>query len=432
VEFPLLGTAQRRVLLIASFAAAALVCFQAIKNWVADYRIHSPLLQIMERGAALEPGNAEAWDRLGRFEQWDFASPDPNQAIAYYLKAVQRDPRSAHYWMDLASAYETVGNTARARESFAHARNAYPVSAEVAWNYGNFLLRQQEFSEGYAEIQQAVRTDPSLLPLAISRAWRSHHDVNDVLDKVLPPNEGAYFEALDFFASNQQLDAALKVWRRLVALGKPFALDRSFPFIDALISGGRADDVRHVWREAVTAAGKPHQEPAAHSLIWNGDFAQNFTNGGLDWRWSAPLGVSLDFDSALPSHGARTLRLEFSGGANLNLEEPLQYVPVESGRTYHFRAYLRTQGITTESGMRFSIYDPQHSSTVNVRTENLTGTNPWAAVDTDVTAGPETHFLAVRLLRTPSRLFENRLSGTVWLADISLVPSRAAAEFQSR
>src|SRR4029077_5832203 len=110
--------------------------------------------------------------------------------------------------------------------------------------------------------------------------------VNDVLDKVLPPNEDAYFEALDFFASNQQLDTALQVWQRLLGLKKPFALDRSFPFIDALISEGRADDTLNVWREAVAAAGKPHQEPAAHSLIWNGDFAQNFTNGGLDWRWS--------------------------------------------------------------------------------------------------------------------------------------------------
>jgi hypothetical protein len=82
--------------------------------------------------------------------------------------------------------------------------------------------------------------------------------------------------------------------------------------------------------------------------------------------------------------------------------------------------------------MRFSIYDPHYPAVVNLRTENLTGTNPWTPADADVTTSPDTHFLVVRLLRTPSRLFDNRLSGTVWLADVSLVPSNSAAESSSR
>jgi tetratricopeptide (TPR) repeat protein len=432
VELLLRTSAHRRALLIASLAAAALVCFQAIKNWVADYRIHSPRLEVMERGAALEPGNADAWDRLGRFEQWDFANPDPSQAIADYLKAVQCDPHSAHYWMDLASAYETAGDAARARESYGRARTAYPVSAEVAWNYGNFLLRQEEFAEGYAEIKGAVRTDPSLLPLAISRVWRSNHDVNELLDKALPPQQDAYFEALDFFASNHQPEAELKVWQRLLGLGRPFPLARSFPFFDDLIGESRADDARRAWREALAAAGRSHAQPAGDSLINNGDFAENLANGGLDWRWSAPMGVTMDFDSVPPSHGGRSLRLDFGGGANLDLGQPLQYVPVEPARTYHFHAYLHTEGITTESGMRFSIYDPRHTEAVNVRTENLTGTNPWTPAEADVTTGLDTHFLVVCLRRASSRLFDNRLSGTVWVADVSMVPSNSAPEPPSR
>lgn len=152
----------------------------------------------------------------------------------------------------------------------------------------------------------------------------------------------------------------------------------------------------------------------------------------MDWRWTAPIGAAIDFDTAPPSHGARSLRLDFGGGANLDLGEPLQFVPVEPSRTYHFHAYIHTEGISTESGMRFSIYDPKHPAEVNVRTENLTGTNPWTTAEADVTTSSETHFLIVRLLRTPSRLFDNRLSGSVWLADISLVPPNSEAESPSR
>jgi tetratricopeptide (TPR) repeat protein len=415
-------------LLIASLATSSLVSFEAAKHWIAHYRIDSGQLESMKSGAALEPGDAESWDRLCRFEQYDFANPDPSRAVVDCLKAVAKNPHSARYWMDLATAYETAGDLQRARETFQRARSVYPVSAEVAWTFGNFLLRQDQLVEGYAQIQQAVRADPFLLPIAISRVWRSNHDVDRLLDEVLPANLDAYFQALDFFASTQQSEPALKVWERILALHKPFALPRSFPFVDELIGQDRAEDTRRVWRQALDAAGMPYVEPADHSLMWNGNFGRDFVNGGLDWRWAAPIGVSMGFDPAPPSHGIRSLRLDFGGGSNPELGQPLQYAPVEPNRKYHFTAFLRTDNITTENGMRFSIYDPHHAGAVNVLTDNLTGTNPWTAADEYFITGPDTHFLVVRLNRSTSRMFDNKLSGTVWIADVSLIPADSSEQ----
>jgi tetratricopeptide (TPR) repeat protein len=427
VQISLESASQRRALLLVSLAAAALICFQAVRIWRADYRLHSDRLEVMERGAALEPGNAEAWDRVGRRRQWDLANPDPAGALADYQRAVERNPLSAHYWLDLASAYEDTGNLPLARDAFEQARKVYPASAEVAWNYGNFLLRQEQYSEGFAQIQRAVSTDHTLLPLAISRTWRSNHDVNLLLDEVLPANVNAYFQALDFFAANHQASAGLAVWQRLLALGKSFTLQRSFPFLDDLILEDRAEDARRVWREALAAAGLPHEEPPGNSLLWNGNFGQDFANGGLDWRWVALPGVAIDFDAAPPGHGPRSLRLEFGGGSNLALNEPSQFAPVEPGRTYHFHAAMRTEGITTESGLRFTLTDAKHPAGARLVTENLTGSHNWTNVEGDVTTSAETHFLLLRLQRDPSRLFENKLGGIVWAADVSLVPVSAEA-----
>jgi hypothetical protein len=101
---------------------------------------------------------------------------------------------------------------------------------------------------------------------------------------------------------------------------------------------------------------------------------------------------------------------------------------VDAGRSYHFHALLRTDQISTESGPRFSISDPNHSGAVNVLTDNLTGTHSWTASEADFAAGPQTHFVVVRLVRYPSRLFDNKLSGTVWIANLSLVPAVAQAD----
>ncbi len=413
--------------LAVSVVIAAILVFQASELWLASHRLDSEKVTLMERGAALVPGDGSAWDRLGRLRQWDFVDSDLPGAIQDYQKAVRDDPRSAHFWMDLASAYEASGDVARARDAYLRAESVYPASAEVAFHYGNFLLREQQYPEAYREFQRAVRTDPTLLPIAISRTWRSSEDVDELLNNVLPANADAYLQTLDFFVSIHQAQPALAVWPRLLGLGKPFPLPRVFPFFGELIREDRGDEARRVWREALAAAGLPHDEPPNQNLIWDGDFAQEFADGGLGWRWTPLLGVSTEVDSDPAPNGSRAIRLDFNGGSNPGLDEPSEFVPVEPNRAYHFHGYMRTQGITTESGMRFSLTDPNHNGTLNVLTDNFTGSHPWTSVDADLSAGPTTHFLLVRLFREPSRFFENKLEGTVWIADISLIASSPQA-----
>ena len=415
---------RRRSLLSVCLVVAVLLIFQAIRIWVADYRVHSNRIDQMERGVALEPENASAWDRLGRAKETDFVNPDPAGAVADFQKAVARVPLSATYWTDLASAYESIGNLPLAREAFNRARAAYPASALVAWSYGNFLLRRDDNDSGFAQINHAVRADPSLAMPAVSQAWHKTQDANVLLNQVLPATQDAYFQAIDFMAASGQATAALAIWRRLLSIGKPVELRRSIPFIEFLIESDREEDTNRVWREALAAAGLPHNEPTNQSLIWNGDFARDFLNGGLDWRWNSPLGASIGFDAPPPSSEGRSLRLDFSGGANLDLSEPLQFVPVEPSHSYHFHAVLRTEGITTENGLFFSMGDPHHGAPV-VSTESFTGSHSWTPAEVDYSTGPQTHFLVVQVRRSQSRMFENKLNGTVWIGDVSLTPSSA-------
>lgn len=427
MEFPLEGAREKAAVLVVALAISALVILQAAEVWLADYRIHSKNIDEMERGTALLPGDGEAWDLLGHFYQWDFVHSDLPRALADYRHAVDDDPRSADFWMDVGSASEANGDVAGAQRAFERAQAEYPASGQVAFYYGNFLLRQQEYSQAYGEFRRAVTADPKLLPVVISRVWRANEDVDQLLDQVLPANTDAYLQALDFFGAAHQADAALVVWQRIRQMGRFVPLPKTFPLLDELISDDRADDARRVWREALAAAALPNDEPARGSLIWNGDFQGDFAEGGLGWRWDSPPGTSIDFDFQPGPNGSRAVRLDFTGGANVNLDAPFEYVPVEPNRRYHFHASLRTDSITTESGMQFAIVDPNHKDAVNVASDNVTGSQPWKAVDLDVTTGPETHFLLVRLVRYPSRLFDNKLSGTAWIADVSLIPADLAA-----
>src|SRR3984885_1367665 len=422
MEIPLSIGGRRWLVVAVSLVIAALVIVQASELWLASRRLDSKQFGEVERGVALVPGDGAAWDQLGRMRQWDFMNSDLPGAIEDYWKAGHYDPRSAHFWMDLAAAYEESGDDSLAREAYLRAKAVYPASAEVAFYYGNFLLREQEYPEAYTELRRAVAADPTLLPLAISRTWRSSEDVDELLNNVLPANQQAYLEALDFFATIHDAEPGLAVWQRLVALGQRLPIQRINSFFEELIREDRADDARRVWREALVAAGLPVDVPANGNLVFNGNFTRDFLGEGLDWRWTDLADAEMEFDPEPGPNGSRAVRVDFNGGTNLALDQPKQYVPVEPGRSYHFHAYMRTEGITTESGMRFSLTDPSHASGLNLQTVDFTGSRAWTAVESDFTTGPDTHFLLVQLFRSPSRLFENKLDGTVWIADVSVVP----------
>ena len=431
MDNPFAGPVGKRVVLVVLLLATVAIITQASEMWFANYLADSGKPSRIERAAALFPGDADFWDRLGRYYFLNFADPNIPLAIASYQKAVSVDPLSEHYWMDLANAYESVGNTAGAQEAFEHARAVYPTSAEVAWNYGNFLLRENN-PAGYGEVQRAIRGDPSLLPLALSRMWRSSGDVDQLLKEVIPGNTQSYLAALDFFASIQDAAPGMVVWQKLMKQREPFSLRRTFPFLEELIREDDSPDASRVWSGAVDATNNRSLRPVGANLVSDGDFQGGFANGGLGWRWDSTPSTAIDFDSGPPGVTGRSVRLEFGGGANVRLQHPSQFIAIEPNKTYRFRAQIRTEDISTDSGVRFNLADPHHPDVPAVTTANLIGSHPWESVEADFVAGPQTHFVLFGLRRDPSQFFENRLSGTAWIANISLVEAPSSAGHPTR
>jgi hypothetical protein len=322
--------------------------------------------------------------------------------------------------MDLASAYEIAGEAKLAQEAYEKAKANYPISAEVAWNYGNFLLRAGRQSEALAEIHRALATDARLAPLAVSVCWRATGDVDRILNQVLPANGSLDMDAVQFFLEQQQPDAALQVWHRLLSLHEPLELKRAFPLIEALIQQNRGREAKQVWQEALAASRWLPDGYADGSLIWDGGFEQEPLNGGFGWRETPISGATFDFDTASPRSRPRSLRVTFDGSANLHFQHLLQYVPVEPDMRYHFRAYLRLEGLSTDSGICFRIFGLQPADALDVATPSLVGSQPWTPQELEFTTGPATRLIGIALWRKPSQKFDNKLRGTVWVDDVSL------------
>jgi hypothetical protein len=404
-------------------AAAVWFCYAGGKHALASYYAASSNFEMWERATRIEPDNAEVWYRLGRFRQLDFDHADVSLAISYYRRAIQLNPRSPFYKLDLASALETAGNIDEADSDFRAAQAAYPISAEVSWKYGNFLLRHNRSSEAYVEIRRALLVDPELIPLAVSRVWHGNPDVHLLLDQVLPDTPAAYSQALSYLAESKDSTAALEAWHRLIAKDPQTDGRRSFPLTDMLVAQEKFEEAGTVWRQAVGETNGTVPGYAGNSLIYDGGFEKDIAGGGFGWRQSDVAGAEFDIDTEEKHSGSRSARLIFDGTRNLSYEDLFQYVLVSPGIHYRFQGFLRTHQISSESGMRFEIVDPKHQPDLDVSTHSETGTLPWTLEQIDFTTGPQTHLILIRLARRPSERLDNKLRGTVWIDDVSLVPA---------
>ena len=422
METPILTPSRQWVLIGVTFLFGALLTYSSVRNAVAEHRAGSADNNAWLRAAELEPSNPDHWYRLGRFRQLDFEHADLNQAITYFQRAVALDPRAAYYWLDLAGAYEMSGDTARARDAFEKAKAAYPISSEVAWRYGNFLLRQQQFPRAFEEIHRAVTVSPTLARLATSRAWRSNPDPHVLLEQVLPPSVDVYLGALDTLVAERQAVAGLAVWDRLMTLKPSFELSRAFPLLDVLTAQGRTSKALRVWRQALSVAGWTVPQQPSESLLFDGGFETDFTDGGFGWRMRPLEGTVIESDSALRHGGELSLRISFDGSSNLDFAHLSQRLPIEPHTRYRFGATLRAQGISTDSGVRFLLYDPQHPPELNLMTRNVTGTQDWTLDELDFTTGPNTQMLEILFVRRPSQKLDNKIEGTVWIDDLTLTP----------
>src|SRR5215470_1592652 len=220
----------RLFLLAGALALAAALGYSSIRNARAVYEAEQGTLAGDTKATQLEPGNPLLWYLLGRYWQYSLEDPDPQRAIQAYRSSLAVDPRSANTWLDLAASYESEGDVGKAREAFIQATRVYPISAEVSWRYGNFLLRQNELPEAFAQIHHALDADPLRAAEAFSRCWRVKPDVQEILDRVLPANAGVYLAAIRELDSNQQIGSALIVWSRLVSLRPRLRIEDVFPF----------------------------------------------------------------------------------------------------------------------------------------------------------------------------------------------------------
>ena len=409
-----------------ALVCAVLLTYFGTRNALAAHYADLQTLQGYERATRLEPHDFRNWQLLGRYWQYNLEDTDAKRAIQAYTVALSLNPRSADILSDLGAAYETEGNVAAARDVFLRAKNAYPLSAEVSWRYGNFLLRQGETDTAFLEMRHAVEAEPKRGAEALSRALSAQPNIDFVVDRVLPPVSDAYVSAIVDQTSQGHTTNALQIWNRLAALHPKLRLESySFSLVAALLRENQVARAWSVWEQTAEFADLGHLPRPTGSVLWDGGFESGVFGNGFAWTLPVAQGAQFSLDHREKHSGKQSLRLLFNGRYNLHLAGPCVEAPVQPSTAYNFSAWVRTLSITTEQGIRFQLRPLGTQDTSTIVTSDLRGTQTWTRVEVPWSSGKNVQEMQVCVARLPSQEVDDKIQGMAWVDDITLVPAAA-------
>jgi hypothetical protein len=121
--------------------------------------------------------------------------------------------------------------------------------------------------------------------------------------------------------------------------------------------------------------------------------------------------------STLPENCVKLSNL----GQNLDFAAASQQTFVTSG-IYRFHGFIRTDGLSTDQGIRFRISDAEVPPRLDLVFGQFTGTRPWSGVEQDLVVPPATRLLQVQVIRGRSLKFDNKVGGTAWIDELKLEP----------
>jgi tetratricopeptide (TPR) repeat protein len=396
-----------------------LVTRQAIAAWY----FRKKLPQDIQTAIKWDPGNPQYYDALATLTHLYSSGGNSVEVVRLCEKATQLSPYNAFYWADLGAAYEWAGRNIDALQAFDRARKLFPNSPEINWRAANLYVRTGHIPDALAALHKVLLEDSAKERQVFVLATNATGDNQMILDEMLSRRAPVILDYLNFQIASNQMEAAQKTWSMLLELKLPFELAPSFPYLDALIQHRDVDHLTAAWTAlCVRFPQEVCAREAKPNLIINGDFAFAPLNGGLDWRVIPVEGAAVSAAAANGVDGTKSLRFDFDGTQNIEYGHVFQYVPVTPNIVYTFSAYMRAQGITTDSGPRFEVLDAYDPSKLFLSTENMIGSSDWSAHRLEFDTKPDTHMLIIKIARPVSHKLGNRLSGTVWIARVTLLP----------
>ncbi len=365
----------------------------------------------------LNPSNPDPFFRLGIFYQWDFRNIDLKESLKYLRKAIERNPLEQQYYLNVAKILYRMGEKNASEQALEKAIRVFPVSYQGRWVSGNLLLQQGAIEKALPHFTYILMHYPNRSSLVYDVLFKTIDDTDFILEKLVPQDASSINQYLAYLYDIGDQESAKKAWEKKASYGIKNGRNETLHHIEFLITHGDLNEAFQIWRSKLKEEGL--STPSDGNLITNGGFEiKEVLGGGFDWKMINVPGAEVSFDHSTAFEGKSSLKIVFNGKENVDFRHVYQFVPLKPNSEYVLKGHMKTNAVTTKSGLKIEISGVGPS--FYGASEPLIGENEWKELTIAFRTPPQSQGGVVRLRREKTDKFDRFISGTVWLDNFSL------------
>jgi hypothetical protein len=399
-----------------SSAILRIVCFVLLLAFALlqmRYALHQQLMFVGggDESTILHSRNATQLTNLAR-EKHLFEA-DLEQASLLLQKALSASPLYVPAWLALAVVRNDQGESAQSIQILAYAHHLTSSIKRWRWDtvltayeLGQTALLPVELSYIVGEIPGKTRR--SALQLAFS-VWPDPADlVNNLGQENLPHLFNQAYASKD-------VPKTLYFYQAMTNTGETIARRHLLAAIDMLLGNDEAVSAGDIWR----------REFSPKALIYNGDFSSPLVNTAFGWRRKKQSSTAVSIEGVRGVPGKHALHVRFKGWDNVDYHHLYQLTPLVPGTSYRFEAKVKSDSLTTDQRPFFEIYGFQCADFPRTQTEMIPASTDWRILTHNFLVPEHCSTAIVRLRRQQSDLIDSKISGNLWITDVTLTEQDA-------
>jgi len=335
-----------------------------------------------------------------------WARQDPVTADRFFRQTVSNDVLFIDGWLRLAEVEAELGRKEKAKKILTFTIDH--TKCVSRWKWSQMVLAKELGMEEVVYRNANYLLSRGVLEQDTLQFLHTHLGGNaSAVVSIL--DEEHLDDYLDWLMNWSMTEESLSVWRTMTAFSTP-ENETALRFSNFLLHNKYITESRAIWRKFTGVSG-----------LTNPGFETELTVRGFDWcHWKEKDGI---FEVMRVNHdtwkGDYALRVNFSGRENIAFHHVYQIITAEPKTKYRLTYAWKSQGITTNQGPFIEVYGFDKEGLYKAG-PMITGTQKWREVSIEFDMPEGCRAAVVRLRRLPSRRFDSKIRGTLWLDDFRL------------
>lgn len=332
-------------------------------------------------------------------------TPDRDRTLLLARQALNREVASPYRWADLAEALYAAGQTPQSLQAFDRALALAPYTPQIWLRHANFCFLRNEPVPTLRSAARVLATVPDFDAILFYDLDQLDLPAADVVES-LSQSPRALRSWLSHVIAIDRPVAARLAWKRIASQGVAQA-PLTHAYTSYLLQ-------KQAWYDAIAAwsewLGARRGDYPNRNYVFNGNFASDPSGSSLDWHiQSSPE----DADFFQTTRESGVIHVHFAGKTNVNYDNLSQIVVLPLAGHYRLSARYKSDDITTNEGPRLAITD------LGLETDPIVGAHDWTPLSLEF-AISKPRAVRVAIIRRPSRKFDNKIQGNLYLTDVVL------------